>query len=69
MHPLFFSYSDDFFRKLENVFLKIRNCILFHHFLSLFGDDFNQKFPFLSLFFIKRQEVSLSSDFASDCRI
>ncbi|AEK22261.1 Hypothetical protein Ccan_01390 [Capnocytophaga canimorsus Cc5] len=35
---------------LEKVFLKIQNCVLFHRFLSLFRDDFNQNLPFLSLF-------------------
>ncbi|ATA92205.1 hypothetical protein CGC56_08590 [Capnocytophaga canimorsus] len=38
---------------LEKVFLKIRNCILFHHFLSFFRDDFKQNFPFLSFFLLK----------------
>ncbi|AEK22383.1 Hypothetical protein Ccan_02610 [Capnocytophaga canimorsus Cc5] len=35
---------------LENVFLKIRNCVLFHRFSSLFRDDFKQKLLFLSFF-------------------
>ncbi|EKB58225.1 hypothetical protein HMPREF9700_02033 [Bergeyella zoohelcum CCUG 30536] len=65
VHPPFFLYSDDFFRKWGFESLKLCS---FSSFFLTFGDDFNQNLPFLSLFFIKRQDVFPSSDFASDCR-